>query len=116
MPAALVLAGTAIVWFDVRPDPLGVPEPRLFFLFDKRYLSPARIVSMLALAAAFYPAFALLVPKLGPIVNYMASLGRNSLAVFCVASILALTGQIIRYLWTPDFLLDSAWSSPAWRQ
>ncbi len=33
---------------------------------------------------------------------------RNSLPVFCVASLLALTGQIIRYIGEPTFLLDTA--------
>ena len=34
-------------------------------------------------------------------------LGRNSLNVFCVASLLSLTGQIVRYLYTGSFLADT---------
>ena len=105
---ALVVAGAVIVWIDYRPDPMNVPWPRYFFLFDKEYLSPARILSMVAIAIAFYPAFPVLSRRLRPVVRYCSSLGRNSLAVFCVASLLALAGQIARYIGEPTFLLDTA--------
>jgi hypothetical protein len=105
---ALVAAGTLIVWIDYRPDPMLVPEPRYFYLFDKAYLSPIRIVSMVAVAIAFYPAFPVLSRTLGSVVRYCSALGRNSLAVFCMASLLALGGQIVRYATEPTFLLDTA--------
>ena len=105
---ALVLLGATIVWTNYRPDPMAVPHPRYFFLFDKAYLSPARIVSMLAIAIAFYPAFPLLSRCMGPVVRYCSSIGRNSLAVFCMASLLALGGQIARYLGQPTLLFDTA--------
>jgi hypothetical protein len=85
-----------------------VPEPRYFFLFDKAYLSPVRIVSMMAIAIAFYPAFPLISRYLGPAARYCSSLGRNSLPVFCMVSLLALSGQIVRYVGEPSFLLDTA--------
>lgn len=105
---AFVILGAAIVWVDYRPDPMLVPEPRYFYLFDKAYLSPVRIVSMMAVAIAFYPAFPVLSRKLGSVVRYCSALGRNSLAVFCMASLLALGGQIIRYATEPTFLIDTA--------
>src|SRR5262249_55050446 len=38
IPAAVILAlGAIIAWMDVRPDPLLVPSPPLFFIFDKAY-------------------------------------------------------------------------------
>jgi hypothetical protein len=104
---AIVAVGAVIVWIDYRPDPMNVPWPRYFFLFDKEYLSPVRILSMIAIAIAFYPAFPVLSRRLGPMVRYCSSLGRNSLAVFCVASLLALAGQIARYIGEPTFLLDT---------
>jgi hypothetical protein len=104
----LVALGTMIVWIDYRPDPMLVPEPRYFYLFDKAYLSPVRIVSMVAVAIAFYPAFPVLSRQLGPVVRYCSALGRNSLAVFCMASLLALCGQIVRYATEPTFLIDTA--------
>lgn len=106
--AALVAAGVVVVWgLDWRPDPMLVPEPRYFFLFDKTYLSPVRILSMMAIAIAFYPLFPVLFKYIGPVVRYCSSLGRNSLAVFCIASLLALAGQIVRYATEPTFLLDT---------
>lgn len=107
LPAvAIAIAGAAIVWSGWRPDPLAVPEPRIFFLFDKGHLSPIRVVSMLALAVAFYPVFGIIAPRIGPISQYFCRLGRNSLPVFCVLSLLALGGQIIRYLSEPTLMLD----------
>lgn len=105
---AIVAVGAVIVWIDYRPDPMNVPWPRYFFLFDKEYLSPVRILSMLAIAIAFYPAFPVLSRRLGPAIRYCSSLGRNSLPVFCMASLLALAGQIARYIGEPTFLLDTA--------
>ena len=105
---AIVAVGAVIVWIDYRPDPMNVPWPRYFFLFDKEYLSPVRILSMLAIAIAFYPAFPVLSRRLGPAIRYCSSLGRNSLPVFCMASLLALAGQIVRYIGEPTFLLDTA--------
>ena len=104
---AIVAVGVVIVGIDYRPDPMNVPWPRYFFLFDKEYLSPVRILSMVAIAIAFYPAFPVLSRWLGPVVRYCSSLGRNSLAVFCVASLLALAGQIARYIGEPTFLFDT---------
>ncbi|MGE0023102.1 MAG: OpgC family protein [Hyphomicrobium sp.] len=104
---AVMIVGASVVFFDYRPDPMLVPEPRFFFLFDKEFLSPVRILSMAAIAIAFYPAFPVLYARLGPVVRYCSSLGRNSLAVFCVASLLALAGQIARYIGEPTFLLDT---------
>lgn len=108
LAAAIVAVGAVIVWIDYRPDPMLVPEPRYFFLFDKEYLSPVRILSMAAIAIAFYPAYPVLSRQMGPAVRYCSSLGRNSLAVFCMLSLLALAGQIARYIGDPTFLLDTA--------
>lgn len=105
---ALVMIGAAVVLLDYRPDPMLVPEPRFFFLFDKEFLSPVRVLSMVAIAIAFYPAFPVLSSRMGSVVRYCSSLGRHSLAVFCVASLLALAGQIVRYVGEPTFLLDTA--------
>lgn len=108
LAVAIVAVGAVIVWIDYRPDPMLVPEPRYFYLFDKEFLSPVRILSMAAIAIAFNPAYPVLSRQMGPVVRYCSSLGRNSLAVFCVASLLALAGQIVRYIGEPTFLLDTA--------
>ena len=108
-PAAMIVValGAGVVWMDYRPDPMTVPRPRFFFLFDKQFLSPIRIVNMIAIAIAFYPLFPILARYVGPVVRYCSSLGRNSLAVFCMASLLALAAQIARYVGEPGFLFDT---------
>ncbi len=95
--ALLVAIGFAIRLADYWPDPLKVPEPRLLFLFDKTYLSPARLVSVFALAIAFHRFFRILQPNLGAVSSWFCALGRNSLAVFSVASLLSLAGQLVRF-------------------
>ena len=42
------------------------------------------------------------------LVNFLSMLGRNSLYVFCVGSILSLAGQIIRYIYQGNLLIDTA--------
>ena len=39
--------------------------------------------------------------------EFLSILGRNSLNVFCVGSLLSLSGQIIRFLYTGSFLVDT---------
>jgi hypothetical protein len=38
----------------------------------------------------------------------MAMLGRNSLYVFCVGSLLSLSGQVIRFIYRGSVVVDSA--------
>jgi hypothetical protein len=65
------------------------------------------LIQFLALAALFsaiYPAVARFLPRLtGP----LSMLGRNSLNVFCVGSLLSLGGQIVRYLYSGSFAVDT---------
>lgn len=103
----IVAIAALLVWFNWFPDPTRLPEPKLLFLNGKSFLTPMRLLQFLALAAVFsacYPMFAPWVPWLTQI---LSSMGRNSLNVFCVASLLSLIGQIIRYLYTGSFLVDT---------
>ena len=84
---------TAASW---SPDPLKVPAPPLLFIFDKTFLSPARLIQFLALAMCVGGAYRYLPKLLAPVGAYLAMLGRNSLNVFCVASVLSLAAQILR--------------------
>lgn len=93
----LVLLGLVIRLIDFWPDPLYVPEPRLLFLFDKSFLSPARLISVFALVVAFHTVFDRLKVPLRVVSQRLCALGRNSLAVFSVASLAALGGQIARF-------------------
>jgi hypothetical protein len=107
LAAAVSVVGAAVAMSHVHPDPLAVPSPRLFILFDKTFLSPARLINLLALVIAFSGVFPLL-KHLPTLVAMMCALGRNSLPVFCVASLLSLVGQIIRFANQGSWLIDAA--------
>ncbi|MEW5963220.1 MAG: OpgC domain-containing protein [Pseudomonadota bacterium] len=106
--AAVAIAFAVVTWFHLWPDPIHMPEPRLLFLFDKTYLSPARIVSLLAIVLAFQGVYRLIAGPLGPAGRWLCKLGRNSLPVFAVGSLLALIGQLVRFVSDGDFLVDVA--------
>lgn len=107
-PAAwtILLIGLVVTRFQINPDPIAVPEPRLLFLFNKAYLSPARLVTVLAIVIAFCRLYSWLGPRLGPLDEFICSLGRNSLPVFAVGSLLSLVGQFIRFSNGGSFLFD----------
>ncbi len=79
------------------PDWLSAPEPAAFFVVDKTFQTPLRLLHVLALVAAFGGTFWFLFKYMQPIVRFCAMLGRNSLNVFCVGSLLSLGGQIVRF-------------------
>ncbi len=95
----IVAIGFVITWFDLWPDPFAVPQPYLFFIFDKTYLSPGRFLHLLGLVALVSGIYVWL-DKLY-IFQYFGSffalLGRNSLNVFCAGSLLSQAGQITRF-------------------
>lgn len=104
----LLLAFYVTFKFSWWPDPTALPEPKLLFLNFKTYATPPRLIQFLALAAvlsAAYPAIAAHLPLL---VSFMARLGRNSLHVFCVGSILSLAGQLIRLIYKGQLAVDTA--------
>jgi hypothetical protein len=103
----LVILGAIVVWFGLYPDPTKLPEPRMLFLHGKSFLTPVRLLQFLALAAVFsavYPAIA----RAGPwVTGPLSMLGRNSLHVFCVGSLLSLSGQIIRFVYSGSLAVDT---------
>lgn len=96
VPVAIL--GVVVAQTHFAPDPIDVPEPKLMFMFDKTFLSPARLVHSLALVVLIGGAFPALERWLPNACRYFALLGRNSLNVFCAASLLSLIGQIFRFL------------------
>jgi len=97
---------TLIGW---TPDPIEVPDPKLLFIAGKTFVTPIRLIQFLALVAVFsalYPYFAPHLPKL---VSFCSLLGRHSLQVFCVGSLLSLAGQIIHFVSRGDVLIDTAY-------
>src|SRR5262249_7110266 len=103
----LVLVGSVQVWLNCFPDPIHLPEPKLLFLNGKSFLTPVRLIQFLALVAVFSLTFPLLARRVPRLCEFLSILGRNSLNVFCVGSLLSLLGQIVRLLYTGSFLVDS---------
>jgi len=105
--APIVFVVAILVWFNWFPDPTKLPEPKLWFLNGKSFLTPMRLLQFLALAAVFsaaYPAIARFIPWL---TEPLSILGRNSLNVFCVGSLLSLSGQIVRFLYSGSVTVDT---------
>lgn len=119
---AIVLVGyigTVRHWY---PEPLEVPEPFLFFVADKTFLTPLRYIHALGLVAFVGGSFWLILKYAQPLARFFSMLGRNSLNVFCVGSLLSLGGQIVRFAAAHSLLVDtivvivgiSAMSATAW--
>jgi hypothetical protein len=93
--------------FDLKPDPFLVPEPRLLFIFDKSNLSPGRLLHFIAVVLGFQSLYGLIAPYIPWVARQFSALGRNSLAVFSVGSILSLAGQLLRFEWGGGFIVDA---------
>jgi hypothetical protein len=102
----LVVASAVLVLFNWFPDPTKLPEPRLLFLNGKSFLTPMRLLQFLALVAVFSAAYPL-IARLRWVPEFLSILGRNSLHVFCVGSLLSLSGQIIRFLYSGSLAVDT---------
>ena len=97
--AVIVVAGLSARILDWSPNAFTVPEPHLFFVFNKTFLTPARFVHLLGLVAFFTGVFAFMM-RFGvfrPVAAFFSLLGRNSLQVFCAGSLLSLSGQMTRF-------------------
>jgi hypothetical protein len=113
----VVVLGVLIVWFGWWPDPTKVPSPKLFFIADKTFVTPIRLIQFLSLVAVFSLAFPY-IRRLGavawtgwfvtPLIALFAMLGRNSLYVFCVGSLLSLSAQVVRYVFRGTVGIDTA--------
>lgn len=104
----VVVAGAAVTWFDVYPDPTRVPWPPLVFIAGKTFLTPMRLLHFLALAIALAGAYAPIAKWAGPLTRGLSLFGRNSLPVFCAGSIASLIGQILRFATGGGFVFDTA--------
>jgi hypothetical protein len=104
----IVIFAFLLVWFDWWPDPTKLPQPRLFFLIDKTFVTPPRLIQFLALIALMSATYPYIRRFASWLVDFLSMLGRNSLYVFCVGSLLSLAGQIIRYLYQGNIFMDTA--------
>ena len=91
---ALGLLGTYLQFY---PDPLNAPQPALFFVADKTFLTPLRLIHVLGVAAFVGGSFVLVYKYVRPMARFFSMLGRNSLNVFCVGSLLSLSAQSARF-------------------
>jgi len=103
----VVLLGLGATQLHYAPDPLSVPQPVLLFVFDKTYLSPARLLHALGLYALLAGSFPLFSPYIPRLTAYFCLLGRNGLYVFCVGSIASLAGQIARFVFGGSLAVDT---------
>ena len=103
----LTVLSAIVVWFSLFPDPTIFPEPKLLFLNGKTFLTPVRLLQFLALVAVVSMTYLYIERNALWLVTFLSVLGRNSLYVFCVASVLSLLGQIVRYLYSGSFAVDT---------
>jgi hypothetical protein len=103
-----VAIGIVVAVWDLKPDPLAVPEPRLFFVLDKSNLSPGRLLHFLTVVLAFQSVFPVIARFAPWLTRPLSALGRNSLAVFSISSIAALGAQLVRFAVPHSFILDLA--------
>ena len=81
-------------------------ERSSFFVFDKTFATPARVLHFLALAITFAGSFALIRRFAGPLARFLSMLGRNSLNVFCVGSVLSLCASVTRFALGGSIIVD----------
>jgi hypothetical protein len=103
----IVLFAALVVVYRWWPDPTRMPEPKLLFILYKTYMTPLRVIQFLALIALMSAVFPYLVRPMPRVVDFLAKLGRNSLHVFCVGSLLSLAAQIIRLVYRGNLLVDT---------
>jgi hypothetical protein len=113
----IVILGALMHQFDWWPDPTKVPDPKLLFIADKTFCTPIRLIQFLALVAVFSVLFpyirrltkvAYLRAPVSGLIGLFAMLGRNSLYVFCIGSLLSLGAQVVRFVYRGTVVSDAA--------
>jgi hypothetical protein len=100
----ILITAVLITRFDWWFDPTTVPSPKLFFIADKTFNTPMRVIQFLSLVAVFSAAWPYIAAAakrpltwlVGELIALFSLLGRNSLYVFCVGSLLSLIAQVVR--------------------
>lgn len=106
LPIVIVLG--IVQFWNLHPDPTRMPEPKLLFVDLKPYQTPIRLLQFLALAAVMSTVTPWLMRQLPKVAHVLSLLGRKSLVVFSVGSILSLGFQIVRYVYSGGIALDCA--------
>jgi hypothetical protein len=103
----IVVAAALVIWNNWWPDPVKVPKPTLLFIQSKSYITPMRLIQFLALITLFSAAYPFILRAVPWLVAFLSLFGRNSLEVFCVASLLSLLGQIVRFIYQGGIVVDT---------
>jgi hypothetical protein len=103
----ILILGALTVQFRWWPDPTMMPEPKLLFVASKTYATPMRIIHLLALVALISATYPFIARWAGPLTEFLSRMGRNSLYVFCVGSVLSLACQLVRFVYKGDLLVDT---------
>ena len=103
----IVAVSAYLVWHRMWPDPTLMPQPRLLFIADKTYVTPMRLIQFLAVVALFSATYPYIDRWARWLVEICSRLGRHSLIVFCVGSLLSLAGQITRFVYRGDIVVDT---------
>lgn len=103
----LVVVAAVLRVKGIAVDPTRVPEPHLLFVDAKSFLSPLRLVQFLMLVTALSCLYPHIARWAGPLAGALSLLGRNSLLVFCIGSILSLAGQIGRFAARGGLVFDT---------
>ncbi len=104
----IVIASAVMMVFDLKPDPTRLPEPKLLFADVKSFQTPVRLIQFLSLVVVVSSVHGAIFVRLPTVFAVLAKLGRHSLPVFCVGSILSLASQIARFVYKGSFALDCA--------
>ena len=105
LPVVMVAAWAR--WHGWEMDPTAAPEPHLLFVNDKSFLTPIRIGQFLLLAAVASALWGPVSRSLPALADALALLGRHSLLVFCVGSLLSLAAQILRWALRGSLISDT---------
>lgn len=105
--AVVVVVVATAVFMHAMPDPTRMPDPRILFIDFKTFATPMKVIHFLCLVTVFSAVFPYLQRYTGRFTEYLSMLGRHSLSVFCVGSLLSLGGQILRYGFGGSLAVDT---------
>ena len=97
-----LLISTTRYWDWITLPSLNLPVK----VFDKTFMSPDRLASVLALVALGGGIFHYVDTWARPLTEFLSMLGRNGLHVFCAGSLLSLCGQIVRFMYGGSIMID----------
>ena len=104
----IVLAALALVLTGWWWDPTKVPQPRLFFLVDKTFMTPMRVDPVPGAGGGHVGNLSVHRPGLERPGGFPVHAWQEFALCVLRGSILSLAGQIIRYIYQGNFFIDTA--------